>query len=179
MAPTVPRCHIDVRVGEGGFRRCPGAPLDGLSRPPPHTVQGSTLRVTTAPAAMMPPRPMHIRNPPDVMRAAEDVSAIYHLAAAFRVASQPDSFYRDVNVRGTAHVVAAAQTHRVKRMIHCWTIDVHGNVKEIPSTESSPFNPGEETKLEGELVARAAIDRGLPGVIVRRPDLWPWRPALS
>ena len=45
-----------------------------------------------------------IRNPPDVMRAAEDVSAIYHLAAAFRVAGQPDSFYRDVNVRGTANV---------------------------------------------------------------------------
>jgi nucleoside-diphosphate-sugar epimerase len=111
-----------------------------------------------------------IRSPPDVMRAAEDVSAIYHLAAAFRIAGQPDSFYRDVNVRGTANVVAAAQTHRVARMIHCSTIGVHGSVKEIPSTETSPFNPRDiyqETKLEGELVARAAIDRGLPGVIVR------------
>jgi nucleoside-diphosphate-sugar epimerase len=116
-----------------------------------------------------------IRDPADVMRAAEGVCVIYHLAAAFRVAGQPDAFYRDVNVRGTENVVAAAQHRRVARLIHCSTIGVHGDVKEIPSTETSPFNPGDiyqQTKLEGELVTRAAIARGLPGVIVRPASIY-------
>jgi nucleoside-diphosphate-sugar epimerase len=105
-----------------------------------------------------------------VVRAAKGVRCIYHLAAAFRAAGEPDGFYRDVNVRGTENVLVAARKNGAERLIHCSTIGVHGNVKEIPSTESSPFNPGDiyqQTKLEGELVIRDAIDRGLPGVIVR------------
>ena len=116
-----------------------------------------------------------LRRPEDVMRAARGARTIYHLGAAFRVAGEADGFYRDVNVRGTENVVAAAQKSGVERLIHCSTIGVHGNVKEIPSTETSPFNPGDiyqQTKLEGELVARAATDQGLPAVIVRPASIY-------
>jgi dihydroflavonol-4-reductase len=116
-----------------------------------------------------------VRRRADVMRAARGVRGIYHLAAAFRVAGEPDDLYRDVNLRGTENVVEAARKNGVERLIHCSTIGVHGDVKEIPSTESSPFNPGDiyqRTKLEGELVTRAAIDRGLPAVIVRPASIY-------
>jgi nucleoside-diphosphate-sugar epimerase len=116
-----------------------------------------------------------VRRRADVIRAAKGVREIYHLAAAFRVAGQPDDFYRDVNVRGTENVVAAARKNGVERLIHCSTIGVHGDVKEIPSTEASPFNPGDiyqQTKLEGELVTRAAIEESLPGVIVRPASIY-------
>jgi dihydroflavonol-4-reductase len=103
-----------------------------------------------------------VRRRADVMRATRGVRGIYHLAAAFRAAGEPDDFYRDVNLRGTENVVEAARTNGVERLIHCSTIGVHGDVKEIPSTESSPFNPGDiyqQTKLEGELVTQAVIVR--------------------
>ena len=116
-----------------------------------------------------------LRRRADVVRAARGVRSIYHLAAAFRIARESDSFYRSVNVRGAENVVEAARKNVVERLIHCSTIGVHGDIKEIPSTESSPFNPGDiyqETKLEGELVTQAAIDRGLPAVIVRPASIY-------
>jgi nucleoside-diphosphate-sugar epimerase len=111
----------------------------------------------------------------DVVRAAAGVERIYHIAALFRTAGHPDSLYYDVNVRGTEHVLEAAHRHRVARTIHCSTIGVHGHIKEIPCTEDSPFNPGDiyqETKLEGELKARAAFSGGLPGVIFRPAGIY-------
>jgi dihydroflavonol-4-reductase len=116
-----------------------------------------------------------IRNRADVLRAAAGVAKIYHIAGVFRTAGHADSFYRNVNLHGTEHVLEAAQTHRVERTIHCSTIGVHGDVEDIPTTEDSPFKPGDiyqETKLEGELAARAAIDAGLPGVIFRPAGMY-------
>jgi nucleoside-diphosphate-sugar epimerase len=116
-----------------------------------------------------------IRNRADVLRAAEGVARIYHIAGVFRTAGHPDSFYRDVNLHGTEHVLEAARKHRVERTIHCSTIGVHGDVEDVPTTEDSPFRPGDvyqETKLAGELAARAAIDAGLPGVIFRPAGMY-------
>jgi nucleoside-diphosphate-sugar epimerase len=111
-----------------------------------------------------------LRRPDDVLRAAEGVATIYHIAAVYRTAGHPDSYYRAVNVGGTEHVLAAAAKHRVARTVHCSTVGVHGDVKEIPCAEDSPFNPGDiyqETKLAGELKAQAAFAGGLPGVVFR------------
>jgi nucleoside-diphosphate-sugar epimerase len=72
-------------------------------------------------------------------------------------------------------VLEAAERHRVERTIHCSTIGVHGVVEDVPTTEDSPFRPGDiyqATKLEGELAARAAIDAGLPGVIFRPAGIY-------
>lgn len=116
-----------------------------------------------------------LRNPEDIEQAAEGVDYIYHIAAAFRPAGQPDSYYHDVNVGGVENVIRAARAHEVSRTVHCSTVGVHGNVKSIPATEDSPYNPGDiyqETKLEGELVAREAFERDVPGVVVRPAGIY-------
>lgn len=105
-----------------------------------------------------------------VIRAAEGVAYIYHIAAVYRSAKHPDSYYWDVNVGGTQHVLDAARHHGVKRVVHCSTAGVHGEVEEIPAHEDSAFRPGDiyqETKLEGERLAAAAFADGLPGVVFR------------
>jgi dihydroflavonol-4-reductase len=106
----------------------------------------------------------------DVECAATGVHTIYHLAALFRTAGHADEEYRAVHVAGTRHVLDAAITHEVGRVVHCSTAGVHGAVRHIPGDEDSPFNPGDiyqKTKLEGEEVARAAFQAGVPGVVVR------------
>lgn len=139
-----------------------GHPVRALARPKAVTDHLKAAGVELVPG--------DLRNQDDVLRAAEGVRRIYHIAAVFRTAGHPDSFYHDVNAGGTEHVLAAARRHGVERTVHCSTIGVHGDVKEIPCTEDSPFNPGDiyqKTKLKGELAARAAFDAGLPGVIFR------------
>jgi len=111
-----------------------------------------------------------IRDADQVARAAAGVDVIYHVAAVYRTAGHSDSYYREVNVGGVEHVIAAARRHAVKRVVHCSTIGVHGDVKENPCRETSPFNPGDvyqQTKLDGERVAREAFQNDVPGVVFR------------
>ena len=111
-----------------------------------------------------------IRDAEAVARAAEGVERIYHIAAVFRSAGHPDSYYEDVNTGGVVNVIAAARRHGVERVIHCSTMGVHGHLSEIPGDESSPYNPGDVyqvTKLAGEKVARNAFENDVDGVIVR------------
>ncbi|NND81957.1 MAG: NAD-dependent epimerase/dehydratase family protein [Gammaproteobacteria bacterium] len=105
-----------------------------------------------------------------VSTAAKGVDIIYHIAAVYRSAGHPDSYYEAVNVGGVKNVIAAAQQHNVRRTVHCSTIGVHGDIKHIPSDEQSPFNPGDiyqVTKLAGEQLFADAMGQGLPGCIFR------------
>jgi nucleoside-diphosphate-sugar epimerase len=104
-------------------------------------------------------------------RAAAGVEVVYHVAATYREAGQPDAAYRAVNVEGTRHVLEAARAAGVRRVVHCSTGGVHGHVAHPPANEDAPFNPGDVyqvTKLEAEQLARAYGDRhGLDVVVVR------------
>lgn len=105
-----------------------------------------------------------------VQRAAEGTQIIYHIAAVYRTAGHPDSYYEAVNIQGVQHVIDAALKHKVGRTVHCSTIGVHGDIEEIPSNEESPFNPGDiyqRTKLAGEQLFAEAMANGLPGSIFR------------
>lgn len=105
-----------------------------------------------------------------VLEAAAGVQDIYHIAAVYRSARHPDSYYWDVNVGGTQHVLDAARHHGVRRTVHCSTAGVHGEVSDIPATEDSAMNPGDIyqiTKLEGERLASRAFADGVPGVVFR------------
>ncbi|MCG8695100.1 MAG: NAD-dependent epimerase/dehydratase family protein [Minwuiales bacterium] len=116
-----------------------------------------------------------LREAKDVLRAAEGVSRIYHIGAVFRTAGHMDSYYYDVNLGGTEHVLEAARRHGVERTIHCSTIGVHGDVQEIPCTEKSPLNPGDVyqlSKLAGEEAAHKAFANGLPGSIFRPATIY-------
>jgi nucleoside-diphosphate-sugar epimerase len=97
---------------------------------------------------------------------------VYHIAATYREAGQPDSAYRAINVEGTRHVLNAARTAGVRRVVHCSTGGVHGHVAQPPASEDAPFNPGDvyqRTKLEAELVARQFGRSTGFDVVVARP----------
>lgn len=106
----------------------------------------------------------------DVIAAARGCDQIHHIAAVFRTAGHPDSYYRDVNIGGTRNVLEAARRLDCERVVHCSTGGVHGHIANPPASESYPFGPGDiyqRTKLEGELAAQAAAQRGQPVAIVR------------
>ena len=105
-------------------------------------------------------------------RAADGVDVVYHIAATYREAGQPDSAYRAINVEGTRHVLEAAQWGGASRVVHCSTGGVHGHIAKPPANEDAPFNPGDvyqETKLEAEQMARSFGNRTGFDVVVARP----------
>jgi nucleoside-diphosphate-sugar epimerase len=107
-----------------------------------------------------------------VRRAADGVEVVYHIAATYREAGQPDSAYRAINVAGTKHVLDAAHAAGATRVVHCSTGGVHGHIANPPATEDAPFNPGDvyqDTKLAAEQLAREfGASSGLD-VVVARP----------
>ncbi len=109
-------------------------------------------------------------NESDVRKAAVGCERVYHVAAAFRTAKHPDQYYWDVNVGGTANVLAAARAQGCERVVHCSTGGVHGHIAEPPAAETYRFSPGDvyqRTKVEAELAVGAANRDGLPTTIVR------------
>jgi nucleoside-diphosphate-sugar epimerase len=110
-----------------------------------------------------------------VLRAARGCDVIYHIAAVYREAKHPDSYYRQINVEGTRNVLDAAQSASVGRLVHCSTVGVHGNVRQIPADENAQFAPGDiyqVTKLEAEMLVRERSRRGLPAVVVRPTPIY-------
>jgi len=105
-------------------------------------------------------------------RAMEGVEVVYHIAATYREAGQPDSAYRAINVEGTRNVLDVAKAFNVRRVVHCSTGGVHGHIENPPANEDAPFNPGDvyqETKLAAEQLARAFGTSNGFDVVVARP----------
>ena len=97
--------------------------------------------------------------------------AVLHVAAVYRTAGHPDSYYHEVNVGGTLRLLEAAAHAGVRRFVHTSTVGVHGHVVDAPADETAPFAPGDvyqATKAEAE---RLAMDfhrkRGVPVAVVR------------
>src|SRR6185437_16207019 len=106
----------------------------------------------------------------DVVAAARGCDQIHHIAAVFRTAGHPDSYYRDVNIGGTQNVLEAARRCNCERVVHCSTGGVHGHIADPPASETYRFAPGDiyqRTKLEAELAVAAAARRGQRVTIVR------------
>ncbi len=113
-----------------------------------------------------------VRDAALVRRALEGVEIVYHLAAVFRRAGVPDSEYRTVHVDATRQLIEIAAESGVRRVVHCSTVGVHGDVQgDAPATEDAPFRPMDiyqQTKLEGEWMARETSRRtGVPLTVVR------------
>jgi nucleoside-diphosphate-sugar epimerase len=113
-----------------------------------------------------------LSNAASLRRAMPDIDVVYHIAATYREAGQPDSAYREINVGGTRNLLEAARDAGVRRVVHCSTGGVHGHVANPPANEDAPFNPGDvyqETKLAAEQLARKfGRSTGLD-VVVARP----------
>jgi nucleoside-diphosphate-sugar epimerase len=104
-------------------------------------------------------------------RLLEGNDALIHVAAVYRTAGHPDSYYRAVNVGGTRELLEAAARCGVRRFVHTSTVGVHGDVKSPPADENAPIAPGDiyqRTKAEAEALA---LDyhrhRGVPVTVVR------------
>jgi nucleoside-diphosphate-sugar epimerase len=106
-------------------------------------------------------------------RAAAGVDVVYHIAAIYRQAGLPDDAYRAVNAKAAGSVVEAAARGGAKRVVHCSTVGVHGDVEHPPANEDAPLKPGDiyqVTKLEGEQLVRAAGQRAGIEVTIARPS---------
>jgi len=111
----------------------------------------------------------------DVERVMAGHELVFHLASPFGDILQPDQAYWAIEVEGTGNVLAAAERHRVRRVVHCSTQGVHGIITDPPGDEESPIAPRDyycHSKAEGEKVAREFLARGLDLVIVRPTSVY-------
>jgi dihydroflavonol-4-reductase len=109
-------------------------------------------------------------------RAVEGVDVVYNIAALYRQAGLPDATYRTVNADAVGWLIDAAARAGVRRVVHCSTVGVHGDIEQPPATEDAPLSPGDiyqVTKVEGETIAREASARqGIELVIVRPSGIY-------
>ena len=106
-------------------------------------------------------------------RACEDVEVVYNIAALYRTAGLPAAAYRAVNAEGVGAIVRAAAAAGAKRVVHCSTVGVHGDVEHPPANEDAPLRPGDvyqETKVEGERLGLAAARETGIELVIARPS---------
>jgi nucleoside-diphosphate-sugar epimerase len=114
-----------------------------------------------------------LRDPAALAKAVQNIDVVYHIAAIYRQAGVSRDVYRAVNATAAGHLVDAAAAAGVRRVVHCSTVGVHGDIAHPPANEDAPLTPGDiyqETKLEGERLAREAGARGGIEVTVVRPS---------
>jgi nucleoside-diphosphate-sugar epimerase len=116
--------------------------------------------------------PGDIRDRAAVARAAAGAEVIYHIAALYRQAGLAAGEYRAVNAEAPGTIVRAARAAGVRRVVHCSTVGVHGDIERPPANEDAPLRPGDVyqvTKLEGERIAREAAAETGTDLVIARP----------
>lgn len=110
-------------------------------------------------------------DPEAARRLVAGCDAVMHVAAVYRTAGHPDSYYRHINVDGTRMLLEAAVAAGARRFVHTSTVGVHGDVKNPPADEDGPIAPSDiyqETKAEADTLAREfGRAHGLEVAIVR------------
>lgn len=107
-----------------------------------------------------------------VRRALAGVDVVYNIAALYREAGLPAAAYRAVNADAVAHLVEAARETGVRRVVHCSTVGVHGDIEHPPANEDAPIRPGDvyqETKVLGEELGRQAAAKTGVELVIARP----------
>jgi dihydroflavonol-4-reductase len=98
---------------------------------------------------------------------------IYNIAALYRQAGLPESVYHQVNATAVGQLIVAAANAGVRRVVHCSTVGVHGDIEHPPANEDAPLSPGDVyqvSKLEGERIARDAAARTGVEIVIARPS---------
>jgi dihydroflavonol-4-reductase len=117
-----------------------------------------------------------LRDRTAIATAVAGVEIVYHVAAMYRVAGVPDDVYRAVNATAVGAIVEAAAAAGVRRIVHCSTVGVHGDIAHPPANEDAPLRPGDVyqvSKVEGERLAREAGARcGIEVTIVRPSGIY-------
>jgi dihydroflavonol-4-reductase len=136
-----------------------------LARPHAETVNEQSVEVCYA----------DIRDRQGIEDAVKNMDYVMHLASNFRKGGSDKKEAFSVNVEGAENVLHACLMHNVKRLVHCSTIGVHGDILEMPANETTPYNPGDlyqETKMIAEQRVWDFSKRtGLPVTMVRPMSL--------
>jgi dihydroflavonol-4-reductase len=106
-------------------------------------------------------------------RAVKGVDVVYNIAAVYRQAGIPASTYRAVNATAVGALIEEAAAAGARRVVHCSTVGVHGDIEHPPAAEDAPLKPGDIyqiTKLEGERAAREAGAQTGIAVTIARPS---------
>jgi nucleoside-diphosphate-sugar epimerase len=115
-------------------------------------------------------------SPASIRAALANVDLVYNIAAVYRSAGIRADTYRAVNALAVRHLVEAAAEAGVRRVVHCSTVGVHGDIEHPPANEDAPYKPGDiyqVTKLEGERLGRdAASALGVELTIVRPTGIY-------
>ncbi len=120
------------------------------------------------------PAPGDLRNPESLTRGMAGCSAVFHVAADYRLWSRdPQELYRS-NVEGTRNVFTAAKMAGVERVVYTSTVGALGiPAGGKPGTEETPVSLGDmvghykRSKFLAEEVAREFVEKeGLAVVIV-------------
>jgi dihydroflavonol-4-reductase len=104
------------------------------------------------------------------------VEVVYNIAALYRQAGLPRDAYARVNAEAVGSLVEAAAAAGSRRVVHCSTVGVHGDVEHPPAGEDAPLRPGDvyqDTKVQGERIGREAAARaGIELTIVRPSGIY-------
>ena len=109
---------------------------------------------------------------PSLDRALAGIDIVYNIGATYRQAAASRDEYRAINATAVAHLVEAGASAGVRRVVHCSTVGVHGDVEHPPAGEDAPLRPGDEyqrSKLEGERLGRDAAARTGIDLVIARP----------
>ena len=113
-----------------------------------------------------------------VHRALSGIDVVFHLASAHLSLRTSEREYWEVNVTASEDLVHLCQVAGVKRVVHCSSVGVYGEVRHPPADEESPCHPDliyEQTKLAGEqAILRFYRETGYPLSIVR--PVWVYGP---
>jgi dihydroflavonol-4-reductase len=114
-----------------------------------------------------------LRDGAQLAKAVEGAETVYHIAAIYRQAGLSEEVYRAVNAVAVGELIGQSARAGVRRVVHCSTVGVHGDIERPPANEDAPLRPGDvyqRTKVEGEHVAREAGARTGIEVTIARPS---------
>ena len=119
-----------------------------------------------------------LRDADSVVRAVQDVSIVFHCGGLVSDWGRKSDFF-NINVEGTRHVIDAAASAKIERLVHLSSASVYGyrgtsTIKEAGAVgESEPLDsrgiPYIESKIAAERILYQAIDQGKLDAVVLRP----------
>lgn len=113
-----------------------------------------------------------LRDAASLVRAVAGAERVYHVGAMISIRGGDREALWDVNVAGTARLLAAAREAGVRRVVHTSSFGAIGHNPSGPSSEAHPLDPNEpatdyeKSKAAAEVEVQREVERGLDACIV-------------
>jgi nucleoside-diphosphate-sugar epimerase len=112
-----------------------------------------------------------LTDPAALSRLVEGVDGCFHVAAMYRTEGTPEAF-NAINAHSTALLIEVAREARVRRIVYCSSIGVHGSVDAASGDEDTPFSPRDpyqHSKVLAENICTSAAEQGGIEMVIVRP----------